>query len=215
MANDCLGSIGACCLRVSRLEADGVPLPGATNLYTSAIIEANLTPEVKKGTVIEQVDGCDNVCLSYQADDVIKWWNVDLTICRPDPELTELLVGGDVLTAGAAVGYEVPALNTVAAPNGVSIELWSKRITSAGDIDSTFPYWRWVFPKVKGLVFGPRKWFNGAFENPFTGGRALENDNWFDGPLNDWTVDSSRAVAYMPVSSIPTAECGYAVLSAS
>lgn len=216
MANDCMSSIHACAIRVARLESDGVPLPGANNLYVSdGIIELSFTPEVEAGDEVTVKNGCGAVCVSHRNDEIIKWWNVELTICRPDPELQELLTGGAVLTDGGAVGYQPPALNTVSAPNGISVEVWSHRLDDGGDYDPTFPYFHWAFPKIKGLHFGARRLFNGALENPFTGGRALENSNWFDGPGNDWNVDSSRAWGQMPTDIIPTSDCGYQTLAAS
>jgi hypothetical protein len=179
MANDCLSSIHACALRVARLEADGVPLPGATDLYvTDGVIELSFTPEVEAGDEVTVKNGCGGVCVSHRNDEVIKWWNVELVI-------------------------------------GVSVEVWSHRLDDGGDYDGTFPYWHWAFPKIKGLHFGARRLFNGALENPFTGGRALENSNWFDGPGNDWNVDSSRAWGYMPSAAIPSSHCGYQTLAAS
>jgi hypothetical protein len=214
--NDCLPSIHACTIRVARLEADGVPLPGANNLYVSdAITELTFTPEVRAGQEVEVPDGCGGLCVSYKADDVEKWWNVELTICRPDPQLTELLAGGTVLTSGDAVGYQPGSLNTVRTGYGVSIEVWSHRLDDGGDIDDVFPYWHWAFPKVKGLRLGARRLFEGALENPFTAGKATENAHWFDGPGNDWEVDSSKAWGVMPSASTPTAACGYQTLAAS
>lgn len=216
MANECLTSLHLCTLRVARLGADGVPLPGANNLYVSdAITELTFSEEVRAGQEVEVPDGCGGLCVSYKGDDVPKWWNIELIICKPDPELTELLAGGTVLTDGAAVGYQPGALNTARTGYGVSLEGWSHQLDDAGDIDATFPYLHWAFPKVKGLRMGTRRLFEGALENPFTAGKAIENPNWFDGPGNDWNVDSSKAWGVMPSASTPTAECGYQTLQAS
>lgn len=212
--NDCLPSIQACAMRVSRLDTDGVPLPGASNLYvTEGIIELTATPDVSAGDEVEVKNGKGDICISYREEDKIKRLNVDLMICAPDPELTELLAGGAVQTSGAAVGYKMEALNVGTDRTGVSIELWSRRVSSDGDSDAEFPYLWHVYPKVK-LKIGARRFFNGALENPFNG-FAIENPNWFDGPANDWPVDSDRAYAFLPTASLPDADCGYQTLVAS
>lgn len=214
MANDCLASVQACMIRVARLDTDGVPLPGADNLYVSdAIVELRANPNVKAGTEITAENGCGDTCVSYKSPGSTQWWDIELSICKPDPELTELLAGGAVLESGAAVGYGVPYLNEPAGESGVSIELWSKRILN-GSLHPTYPYWRWVLPKVQSIVLGERRFFNGALENPFVG-QAVENDNWFDGPANDWPVASDRAFMWLPDTGIPDATCGFQSLAAS
>lgn len=212
--NDCLPSVQACAIRVARLDASGVPAPGASNLYTThGIVELTATPEFTEGEEINAQNGQGVNCVSYKQDDQITRATIELTICRPDPELTELLTGGSVLTDGDAVGYKAPALNSPL-DHRVSIELWSKRIDDSGDLDAEFPYYWWVFPRVRSLRMGARRWFNGALENPFTG-FAIENPNWHDGPLNDWPVDSDSWFQYIPTTELPADDCGYQTLVAS
>lgn len=214
MPEHCGGQVQACATRVSRLEPNGVPDPGANNLYVSdALVLVTFTPEIVAGEEIEQKNGCGAVCVNFKDDDRIKRWNVVLQLCTPDPFLHELLVGGTVLEDGEARGYAFPALNTVGNPNGISLEFWSKRVTSDGSLDPDKPYAWWVAPRVK-LQPGERSFQNAALGNPFTG-FAVENENWFDGPLNDWPVASDRALQWLPTEAPPVASCGYQSLQAS
>lgn len=216
MANDCLPQVQACAMRVARLDTDGVPLPGASNLYvTDALVSLDVSPVYTDGDEIEEKNANGDVCVSYVSDDSFKRYDVTLSLCTPDPELVEMLTdGGTVLTSGAATGYAGPSIGTLTG-DGMSIELWSKRITD-GILDVTYPYARWVYPRVKNLRLGSYQHANGAILPQITG-RAYENPNWFDGPANDWPVASDRAMQFLPVglSDKPTPSCGYQTLSAS
>lgn len=214
MANDCLPQIHACRMRVARLGSDGVPLPGANNLYVSSALSVlTFTPNITAGDEFEVKNGCGETCLAYKDCDRIKWLDVELQLCTPDPELHEILVGGVVLQNGAGRGYGYPRLNEASCPDGVSIEAWGRRVDAAGASDPTFPYAWWVLPRVY-LQLGARTMENGPLSNPFTG-HAIENPNWYDGPLNDWPDDSDRVAQWVPTDSMPEADCGYQTLLAS
>lgn len=218
MSNDCKPQVQACAMRVTRLTADGSPDQGANNLYvTDTLVTLTATPVYADADEIEVKNACGVVCVSSIGDDTFKRLDISLSLCVPDPELSELLTGGVVLTSGAAVGYGYPAVGT-APGSSVSIELWAKRIdTATGDIDSTYPYNRWLFPKVKNLRVGERVFENGAFASPFTG-RGFGNTEWLDGPEGDWpypAVGSDRVAQYIPVATIPDTACGYASATAS
>lgn len=216
MANDCLPSIQACAMRVARLDGSGVPDPGADSLYvTDGLITLTATPVYRDGDQFQLVNACGGIPLDYRDQDRLLRLDVELNIAAPDPELTELMAGGTVLTHGAAVGYAAPELLINPNPNGVSVELWSKRVDEDGGLDPTFPYMHWVFPRGW-LRVGAKNFENGPMNNPFSG-YMKQNSNWFDGPLNDWPVASNRVFQYLPVaaSDLPTALCGYQPITPS
>ena len=214
----CARIVQACALRVARLEPNGVPDPGANNMYVSdALTQLVVDPQVEEGDEFTVKNGCGAICVNVKDCDRLKRLNVTLGLCYPDPELQELLAGGVVLTnvlpGDDAVGYGFPRLNEAACPNGVSVELWAKRYDSSGAPDSTFPYEWYVLPRVY-LQHGGRTHENGPLAIEFAG-FAIENENWFDGPENDWPVDSDRVYQSIPTASIPTAACGYATIQVS
>ena len=214
MANRCPGQIQACAMRISKLDGSGVPNPGAQNMYvTNSLITLGYTAEVAVGDDVEVRNACGEVCLSYKDCDRLKRLNVEITLCKPDPELMEVLVGGTRLVSGDAVGYAFPQLNATSCPQGVSIELWARAVNSAGSPDDLFPYNWWVFPRVY-LQHNAATFENGPFQPQFSG-FAIENENWFDGPLNDWPVASTRVAQMIPTDDIPTPSCGYAAIAAS
>lgn len=209
----CLPQIQACAIRVSKLQANGRTLAGSANLYVSdALVTFTATPVYEDGEEITQKNACGAVCINYKGPDDFKRLDVALVLCTPDPYLSEFLTGGEVLTDGDAVGYAYPDIGSVSG-NGVSIELWAKRIDD-GDLDADFPYAWWAFPKIRNLRIGERQFGNNPLLSPYQG-QAVENPNWFDGPLNDWPVASDRVGQWIPTADLPTPTCGPQNLAAS
>lgn len=212
---ECLPQVHACIIRVAALDTSGVPLPGAENMYVSdALTKLTLKPVYEDGDEITQKNACGTVGVDYKGDDTFKRCDIELELLSPDPFLHQLLSTGGVAfaAAGGGTGFQYPALGAQTG-NGVSIELWAKRIDN-GDLDSTYPYAWWVLPKVKNLRLGDRDFSASAQLSPFTG-QALENASWFDGPANDWLDPSDRVAQWAPTASIPAASCGFQSLVAT
>lgn len=216
---ECPGSVQACRLRVARLEPNGVPDPGAENLYVSdAMIRLSAEPEVSEGEDLEQKNGCGDIIVAYRSPDAYKHINVELEIAHPDPELIELIAGGAVLKLGDdTVGYKYPAMRTAFNENGVSVEAWSKAIVD-GQLATIKPYHRWVLGKVRNWQIGQRELQNDILATVLSG-QAIDNPNWHDGPANDWydltDDDYDTAFAHVRDVGLPEASCGYQTLAAS
>lgn len=210
MANTCSRHVFGCSLRVARLEADGTPDIGANNLYVSdALLTLTVTPNVEEGDEFVVKSACGELCVNVKDCDKLKRLDMTMGLCYPDPELLELLVGDSVvLTSGAAVGYAYPRLGGVGGcPNGVSVEVWAKRYDASGNPESVFPYEHYAYPRVY-LQHSGRTIENGPVTTELTG-FAIENENWGNGPENDWPVASDRAAQNLPTATLPTPVCGY------
>lgn len=214
MANDCLPQIAACVMRVSRLDANGLMLVGSNNMYVSnALTKITRTPQYEDGDEIKQKNGCGAICLNYQAPPSYLRDDITIELCTVDPQLMEMLIGGTVLTSGVRVGQAAPAIGVISqqAQNGVSIEVWAKRIRN-GVVDSTNPYAWYVFPKVTNL-----KLTNANHENaahlPAISGQMYENVNWYNGPLNDWPAASDKTWQWLPWPTAPESSCGYQTIT--
>lgn len=210
----CGASIQACAERIAVLEQDGVPLPGSGHLYvTDALVKLEATPVYYKGVEIEVPNACGNLCVNYKARDVLKRYDLALELCSIDPELEAMLVGGESFTSGGlTVGGSVPAVGTIGAPYGVSVELWSKHIVD-GDQDGVHPWIHWVIPRSYWQP-GKNTWDVNHMQRLFDGFTS-ENPNWFNGPSNDWTFSSDRSIAWAFTTTIPTPACGAQTLPAS
>jgi hypothetical protein len=209
----CAVQVKACAIRVTELDETGAPDPGADSMYVSdALVSMGFTTEITEGDDIDIPNACGE-SIVVQGDDLPTSVSIELQIREPDPKLVEKLGGGEVLTDGGDEGYAAPRLNQIAKPNGVSIELWTKRYLSTGQPDTANPYNWWVFPLVR-LNVNDATFENGPFQPTFNG-TAFENENWLDGPTNDWAVTSTSAYQFMPTATIPTPDCDYVAVVAS
>lgn len=204
MANDGAGSIHAVRMRVARLSALGAPLAGAGNTLTSeALVRFRVEPVYEDGDEKTQKNGQGTVCLTYKAPDTLKRANLTLEVCTPDPHIAEFLAGGDLITSGAeVVGYAAPRVGTDPNPNGVSIELWSRAVTSGG-APANPPYRWWALPRTKWKI-EPQELSEDFLVPTFTG-TGEENDQWGDGPANDWAYTSDRVWQWVRTGTIPAA----------
>ena len=215
MANDALPQVQAFRTRVTRLNANGVPANGANASYvSSSLVTLDTTPVYTDGEDFQEKNGEGVVCVDFQGPATFRRVDWTLTLCTPDPLLLAILTGGATLTSGAAVGFAYPALGTID-PMNVSIELWTKRVNE-GNLDDAFPYAWWVLPRAKDMRLGQKSFGNKSVQ-PTVSGKATENDNWFDGPANNWTVASDRVLQYMPCTAakVPAASTSYVSVAAS
>jgi hypothetical protein len=140
MTSDHASSIQAVALRVAKLDPSGAPLVGASNCYaTSQFSTATFTPEYDEGDEIQEKGADGSICVYYKVPDVLKRVNISLSICNPQPEITEILAGGTLLTAvttktitNKAIASNVGTLTANA--HGYSV---GDLVTVSG-VDSTF-----------------------------------------------------------------------------
>lgn len=215
--NGCFGSVKFCRSRFGRLLNDGVPDPGAENLITTEhAMRLRWAPVYRDGEEIQVPNGCGDLAINHRDKSRLVRWDVELELVYPFPELTEMLVGGEVIQLnGETIGYASPELGVAVDDYGVSIEAWSN--AKIGDEDpSELPYIRWVFGKVKNWRFaGERELNNTGHVASVYSGEAYDNANFFDGPANDWDYISGRTWALARDGAPPAAVCGYQTLLAS
>lgn len=203
--DDCFPQLNICAMRIATLEADGVPLPGAGMLLTvDSMVEVAITPSVTTGDETKEKNGCGVVKVNYQAPDSLDRYDVKITVLDRNPFVGAALGRGVVLTSGGANGYGAPLLGPTS-EDAVSIEFWAKRVDD-GALAAVNPYAWWVLPKITNLREDAIT-KNASADKPVFLGRAFENLNWFDGPLNDWPVASDRAWQWFPTSALPTIGC--------
>lgn len=206
-------------IRATRLDPLGNLLNGPGDSYTTAaFMRVSFTPEYEEGDEITEKSANGSVCVSYKAPDTLKRVTMELAICEPDPELTNLIAGGVLLTKNLgtfadpnhkSVGWAAPAVGDDPSGNGVSIEAWSLAIKD-GKRAAVLPYWHWIFPYVKLRQSGDRVIENGLLANTFEG-YGLGNEAFDVGPDErwEWPTITDRPYAYARSDWAPTGLAGF------
>lgn len=214
--NNPLGVVQAYRMRLTKLDTNGVPTPGAGKMYvTSSLIEITATPVYKEATEIEQDNGEGVLCVNYKGKRTLKRLDGKIMVCTPDPYLMDFLAGCSVIDPGTGpLGFQYPAIGE-SDPSPISIEVWSKRVDD-GVLDANYPAWWHVWPRVINMTIGENKVGNNAIV-PTLMFEAYENANWYDGPLNNWVGASDRCYQAEPcaASKVPTAASTLATVAAS
>lgn len=216
---DYAASVQGVSIRVTRLDAAGNLLNEAGDSYTtSAFLRMSFTPEYEEGDEIVEKSADGTVCVSFKAPDTLKRVTMELAICEPDTELSQLLSGGLLLRKNfgtyaapdnLSIGYAAPGVGDDPAGNGVAIEVWSFAVKD-GRRASTRPYFHWIFPYAKLRQSGDRVIENGLLANTFEG-YGLGNELFGSGLDERWEfpLASERPYAYVRDSWAPTGLKGF------
>ncbi len=208
-------SIQGVAIRVTRLDAAGNLLNGPGDSYTtSAFMRVSFTPEYEEGDEITEKSANGTVCVTYKAPDTLKRITMELAICEPDAELSQLLSGGLLLRKTVdgvvkSVGWAAPGVGDDPAGYGVAIEAWSHAVKD-GKRASTLPYFHWVFPYAKLRQSGDRVIENGMLATTFEG-YGLGNRNFEAGVDGRWEfpVAAERPYSYARASWAPVGLQGF------
>jgi hypothetical protein len=212
-------SIQGVSIRVTRLDASGTLLNEPGDSYTtSAFMRLSFTPEYEEGDEITEKGANGAVCVTYKSPDTLKRITMELAICEPDTELTQLISGGLLLRKNLgtyaspdrkSIGWSSPATGDDPAGNGVAIECWSHAIID-GKKASTLPYFHWVFPYAKLRLSGDRVIENGLLANTFEG-YGLGNTEFSMGLDERWEypVATERPYSYARNAWAPTGRKGF------
>lgn len=148
----------ALCLRATKIDAAGHPVPGANNGYLlHAVVDVGVEPDIEDGAEDTLKRGDGAICATSKEDDVIKRANVDLNICSLDAAFISLVTGAVLFSdAGVPMGFEVLGPDD-AAPAGVILEAWSKAwdnsVQAAPDaLSNAAAYFHWVFPRYRAQI---------------------------------------------------------------
>lgn len=228
---DNAASVRGVALRVSRLGADGAPDVGSScDVYmTGGFITFTFTPAYSEGDEVQTKNAAGEVCVYFKMPDTLQNVGLNLEICDPDPVLTELLVGGEVLTADytsalapvgtesgetAAIGYAAEAIGVQASPYGVAVEVWAQAVVN-GKAANTAPFWHYLFPYATFRLDGDRVLENGALATVFVGtgggnaafgtGPNLDTTGVSPTPSDtawDWTFPELTSRPYLYVRSV-------------
>jgi hypothetical protein len=125
VAYDGAGSLFALGMRLTKLDDTGAPLVGANTCYTTeALVTVGIGLEYEEGDEILQRAGSGRICLYYKAPDTLKQGTIsDLSVCSPDPNILQFLIGGDVIGTGGSGTAEVQTVTVTGGPTGGTFTL--------------------------------------------------------------------------------------------
>jgi hypothetical protein len=216
---DYAASIQGVSIRVTRLDAAGNLLNEPGDSYTtSAFMRLSFTPEYEEGDEIVEKSANGTICVSYKAPDTLKRVTMEVAICEPDPELTNLMSGGLLLRKNLgtfaspdrkSIGWAAPGVGDDPSGFGVAIEVWSFAVKD-GKRAATLPYFHWVFPYCRLRQSGDRVIENGMLASTFEG-YSLGNSAYANGLDDRWEfpVASERPYSYARASWAPTGKKGF------
>lgn len=216
---DYAASIQGVSVRVTRLDASGNLLNNPGDSYTtSAFMRLSFTPEYEDGDEITEKSANGTICVSYKAPDTLKRVTLELAICEPDPEMTELMSGGLLLRKNLgtyaspdrkSVGWSSPGIGDDPAGYGVAIECWSFAVKD-GKRAASLPYFHWVFPFCKMRQSGDRVIENGMLASTFEG-YSIGNSAFSSGLDERWEFPTAttRPYSYARTTYAPTGRKGF------
>lgn len=215
MAHDNASSVAGLAIRLTKLTGSGALVTGPSASYvTKKFVSLGFTPEYETGDEFTTKAADGSVCATWKSPDTLKRVTLSIALCDPDPEFTEMISGGGLLSAGgSSVGWASPKVGIDATPNGVAIEVWSYA-NVGGRAAATNPYWHWIFPYAQMHAAGERAIQNDMMAQSFEGW-AVGNLGFGDGPAApQWAFPSQTdsPVAYARTATIP-AGTGYQTAS--
>ena len=184
MATKTLNSLKGRVVRLTRLDACGVPVVGAcSSIVTDGFITVEFAPEIESGEEYTQKNAWGDFCVSEKDADRMKWVNVSMEMCEVNPDVLDLIAGAETIsdgtdTIGAAFG-ENGSLDAFA------IEVWTKQ--AGGTCDGGSPEWGYfcVPFATNGQIDGSVTIENGTLSVTVKGEGQPATDSWGVNPYLD------------------------------
>lgn len=184
MATKILKSLKGRAIRLTRLDNCGVPVVGAcSSIVTHGFITVEFAPEVETGEEFTQKNAWGEFCISEKEADRNKWVNVTVSMCEVNPDVLDLVGGGNPLTDGTdTIGASFGQDNNT---DAFAIEVWTKQ--AGGGCEGGNPEWGYfVAPYViNGRLDGSVTIENGTLSVDLAGEGIAAGDDWGVGPYGD------------------------------
>lgn len=186
MPSECFTPLRVPAVRVTQLDACGVPVDGACNqVVSSGIISVAQSPEYEARQDYFTLNADAQPCITDTAPPILKWINLTITFCNVDPQLFALVSGEplvlDDATIPNVVGWDtaVGSVNTV----NFGFEGWTRIGGANACTDGNVNYGYFLLPWVTEGTIGDVTFANAATTFTVTG-RTNANSPWGTGPYN-------------------------------
>ena len=220
----CGVSLGVCRLRITKIDATtGCVLSEADNsLVIEDMATVTVTPAIDAGVDSTLINGCGCKIATYKAPDILKRYDLTITVPKKSAALESMLLDSPVLfddsTIPVPVGVAFPtALGCDESQIPVAIEFWTKHWEDDAQ-DSDLPWIHWVYPYS---IWSPgTQTAQNDFAQPDFTGFTRTNACWGDGPYGDGPestygapFDISTGGWFYTPTDPPAADCDFATVT--
>lgn len=183
-------------VRVTRLDACGIPDPGASAVAVTDGIQSITFEELTDaGTDIRVRNFADRLCLRDDANEEFIGYQGTATLCGVDPGFVNILTRQEQVTnaAGDIVGVDVKT-GVDLQDTSFALEVWTRLADNVCG-DSGYRGWGYnVFPFLKGGRLSAPSFENGPSDLTITGFKTYDGNGWGSGPF-----DVDRDDAGLPI----------------
>lgn len=197
MATQCFAQVRGRVIRVTKLDACGVPNTGASAVVVSKRVSSVTIDEVSDdGTNIRERNFGDELTIVDDSYSQTLGYTGAIALQGVDPDLISLFTGQPVVknAAGDTVGFDATTgidLDSF----GFAIEVWSKIAGAACNAQGRRQWGYTVFPFFKGGRLGGFSFENAAVSFSITGAQTRDGSAWGVGPFN---VDRGVSPGFAP-----------------
>lgn len=184
MASQCLPLLQFDSVRVTRLTSCGAVVDSTCSYATSeSVVTLSMTNNNQERQEFTQLNGKGEICVDEAVEPQLRWIEFELTFCKVDPELFNIITGEPLVLSDAASPVAIGWDTTQAGPlnSFFALEGWS--LTGDSCDDGVADYGYFLMPFAKGAQLSDVTLENGNINFTVTG-RTARNPLWGVGPYN-------------------------------
>jgi hypothetical protein len=187
MSSVCMKPVGGTRMRLTKVDACGVPLTGvgSCSIVSKGFVSVARTAQFADPDEFVVKNAAGEICLNERSAPSFQWYNFEITFCEVDPEIVNLLTGSPLVmdddTVPKAVGWRTREGANVNA--NVALELWT-RMGGQACQGGTTAYGYYVAPFIVEGYVGDLTFENGPASFVVTGARSKGAGGWGTGPFN-------------------------------
>lgn len=194
MANVCNPYSRVRALRITRLDACGIPVEGPdSSIVTKGFVQAVVTPVYQDAEEIQVLNANGEACIDDQADPALRWITHALTLCNINPLAVSVMTGDPVVFDDAtptanSVGFRID--QGVTGTAAFAIEMWSGVPGQACGVGGTEQFGYWLLPFLVQAQYGEMTFGNSGLTIDITA-RTSAGSGWGVGPYADVRRDAT------------------------
>lgn len=184
MTNYYLKPIRGKAFRVTKLDACGKPVTGATNgAVSKGFVKLDMKPQLETATDYKAKNANDELVINSRGRQILRWYDVTIDLIGFDPYVLNLLTG-DPLVMNDATVPEAVGFSNSSGPVGVNfgLEIWTDLEGQPCDAAGNRQYGYFVVPFVLDGYLADTTVENGPLSVQISGARTSDGSQWGTGP---------------------------------